>query len=236
MQETGQGRARRSRAEPGSSGEAPRLTSRARSSPLAHPVEPRPVHGGSGGCASKLLLPALEHPVVVTSAELSAGKPIGPDQVQGALEVRRVPASFVPPGALVQPAEALGRAPGATIPQGSYVLGAQLAVPEPDAPPRRGVGEGLRPVEISVAGAEALLVGGGSPEGSTVDVVVSQQAGLGRSSRAYIAASGVKLLALRQPAGPGEGWSATLALTQGQALSLIGAQSATREIRLLPRP
>jgi len=46
----------------------------------------------------------------------------------------------------------------------------------------------------------------------------------------------VKLLALQSPAGPGESWSATLAVTEQQALSLIGAQGAGREIRLLPRP
>ena len=60
--------------------------------------------------------------------------------------------------------------------------------------------------------------------------------GLGRSARAYIAATAVKLLALQGPGGPGESWSATLAVTEQQALALIGAQSAGREIRLLPRP
>jgi Flp pilus assembly protein CpaB len=79
-------------------------------------------------------------------------------------------------------------------------------------------------------------VGDGSPEGSRVDVVVSRQAGLGQSASARIAATGVRLLALQSPPGPGEGWSATLAVTEQQALSLIGAQSAGREIRLLPRP
>lgn len=175
-------------------------------------------------------------PVVVASAELPAGRPIGVDRAGTALTVRRVPASFVPPGALVRTADALGRAPGATIPAGSYVLGAQLAVPRPDAPRAPGVGQGLRPVEVTVAGAEALTVGEGAPEGSRVDVVVSRQAGLGRSAQAHIAAFGVKLLALQSPSGPGEGWSATLAVTEQQALTLIGAQSAGREIRLLPRP
>ena len=42
--------------------------------------------------------------------------------------------------------------------------------------------------------------------------------------------------ALAAPAGPGEPWNATLAVTEQQALSLIAAQSAGREIRLLPRP
>jgi len=174
-------------------------------------------------------------PVVVAVAELPAGQSIGPQQVEKTLAVRRVPASFVPPGALSQPAEALGRAPGATIPAGSYLLGAQLAVPHPEAPRTPVTGQGLRPVQVPVVGAEALLVGGTSPEGERVDVVVSQQAGLGRSARAYVAATGVRLLALQSPREPGDGWSATLALGEQQALDLIGAQSAGREIRLLPR-
>ena len=174
-------------------------------------------------------------PVVVSTAELPAGQPIGMDQAGSALSVRRVPASFVPPDALAHPADALGRAPSATIPSGSYVLGAQLAVPRTDAPRAPGVGQGLRPVQVSIAGAEALTVGERSPEGSRVDVVVSRQAGLGRSASARIAATDVRLLALQSPPGPGEGWSATLAVTEQQALSLIGAQSAGREIRLLPR-
>jgi Flp pilus assembly protein CpaB len=174
-------------------------------------------------------------PVVVSTAELPAGQPIGADQAGSALAVRRVPASFVPPGALAHPADALGRAPSATIPSGSYVLSAQLAIPKAEMQQAPGVGEGLRPVEVSVAGAEALTIGDGSPEGSRVDVVVSRQAGLGRSATAHIAATDVRLLALQSPPGPGEGWSATLAVTEQQALSLIGAQSAGREIRLLPR-
>jgi Flp pilus assembly protein CpaB len=175
-------------------------------------------------------------PVVVATAELPAGEPIGVKQAGATLVVRRVPASFAPPGVLVRPADALGRAPSATIPAGSYVLGAQLAVPKPDVPHAPGVAQGLRPVEVAVAGAEALTIGGEAPEGSRVDVVVSRQAGLGHAARAYIASTAVKLLALQSPGGPGESWSATLAVTQGQALDLIAAQSAGREIRLLPRP
>jgi Flp pilus assembly protein CpaB len=175
-------------------------------------------------------------PVVVATTELGAGEPISVERAQAALAVRRVPASFVPPGAITRPTDALGQAPGATIPAGSYVLGAQLAVPQPNEPRAPGVGVGLRPVEVAVAGAEALTVGGAAPEGRRVDVVVARQAGLGRNARAYIAASAVKLLALAAPAEPGESWSATLAVTERQALSLIAAQSAGREIRLLPRP
>jgi Flp pilus assembly protein CpaB len=174
-------------------------------------------------------------PVVVATTELPAGDAIGAGEAARSLAVRRVPARFVPPGALRQPGDALGRAPGAAIPAGSYVLGTQLVVPELTQPAVPGLGRGKRPVEVSVTGAEALLVGGASPEGSLVDVVVSQQAGLGNQARTYVAASGVELLALKGPGGPGEGWSATLALTQRQALDLIGAEAATREIHLLPR-
>jgi pilus assembly protein CpaB len=174
--------------------------------------------------------------VVVATAELPAGEPIGVEGAQASLAVRRVPARFVPPGSLGRVADALGRSPGAPIPAGSYVIGAQLELPRPDGPKSPGVGAGLRPVDVAVAGANALTVDGSAPEGSRVDVVVARQAGLGNSASARIAATNVKLLALRGPAGPGEGWSATLAVTQQQALSLIGAQSAGREIRLLPRP
>lgn len=173
--------------------------------------------------------------VVVATTELAVGEPIGSDGAGAALAVRRVPASFVPPGALSRPGDALGRAPAAPIPAGSYLLGAQLAIPHAKKPPAPGVGTGLRPVQVDVAGAEALTLGGLPPEGRAVDIVVSRQAGLGRSARAYIAASGVKLLALAAPAVPGEPWNATLAVTEQQALSLIAAQSAGREIRLLPR-
>jgi Flp pilus assembly protein CpaB len=174
-------------------------------------------------------------PVLVAAAELPAGQPIGPAEVRGALEVRRVPAAFVPPGALTHPRDALGQAPGAPIPAGSYVIGAQLAPPAAEAPAAPGMGRGRQPVQLVVTGAEALLVGGASPEGSRVDVVVSQQGGLGRRAHTYVAASGARLLALAQPTGPGEGWSATLALTRDEALDLIGAETAGRQVRLLPR-
>lgn len=172
-------------------------------------------------------------PVVVAAAELEAGRTIGPGIVARALVVRRVPGRFVPPGALRQPADALGRAPGATVPAGAYVLAAQLAVPQPPSPPAARAGPGRRPVQVGVTGAEALLLGGASPEGSRVDVVVSEQPGLGRRARTYVAATGVRLLALDAPPGPGEGWSATLALTRPQALELIAADAGAREVRLL---
>lgn len=175
-------------------------------------------------------------PVLVASAELPPGRVIGPAEASNELAVRRVPASFAPPGALRRPEDALGRAPGATIPAGAYVLGSQLAVPSPGPPPSPAAADGLRPVQVAVGGAEALVVGGADPAGSRVDVVVAQQGGLGNRARTFVAADAVKLLALRGPQGPGEGWSATLAVSRAQALSLIAAEAGGREIRLLPRP
>jgi pilus assembly protein CpaB len=175
-------------------------------------------------------------PVVVAVADLEAGNPIGPGEAKRSLVRRRVPARFAPPGSLRRPADALGRAPAAPVPAGSYLLDAQLVVPGPKPQPALGAGAGRRPVQIAIRGAEALTLGGASPEGSRVDVVVAEQSGLGRRGRTYVAASGVRLLALSAPPGPGEGWSATLALTRSQALELIGAETGAREIRLLPRP
>ncbi|MGH2982178.1 MAG: hypothetical protein ACRDKV_09080, partial [Solirubrobacterales bacterium] len=162
-------------------------------------------------------------------------------QVSGSLEVRRIPGRFVPPGALTSPHQALGQQPAAVLPAGSYLVAAQLRVPAAKTAgngPR--LGSGRRPVEIAVGGGEALVALGGSPEGSKVDVVVTTEPSASGPGRSYVAAAGVRLLALTRhdPAGPGPtaGWSATLALTRVQALALIEAESFARGVRLLPLP
>jgi Flp pilus assembly protein CpaB len=174
-------------------------------------------------------------PVLVAVSELPAGKPIAPAGAANALAVRRVPARFAPPGALRSADEAIGRAPAATVPAGSYLLSAQLVVPQPPQPAAAAAG-GKRPLQLEVAGGEALVAGGASPEGGEVDVVVSRRSGLGNRGDAEVAADGVKLLALAAPDGAGDGWSATLAVSRDEALELIEAQAAGGEIRLLPRP
>jgi Flp pilus assembly protein CpaB len=179
-------------------------------------------------------------PVVVAGDDLPAGKPIDPRQVTETLEVRRVPARFVPPGALSTPTQALGREPAAVVPAGSYVLAAQLRIPRSKGTPDPGLAGGRRPVEITVGGAEALLASGGSPDGTRVDVVVTSEPRGPGPGRTYVAAAGVRLLALvrQDPTGPGPsaGWSATLALTREEALRLIEAESFARSVRLLPLP
>ncbi len=193
---------------------------------------------GYGASVARSFGPLRE--VVVAGRDLPAGEPIGPERLSHSLELRRVPARFVPPGTLSVPQQALGREPQAMLPAGSYVLAAQLRVPRARSPRGPRLANGRRPVEIAVSGGEALLASGGSPQGSIVDVVVTTEPRGPGPGRTYVAAAEVRLLALtrQDPAGPGPsaGWSATLALTRGQALRLIEAESFARSVRLLPRP
>jgi Flp pilus assembly protein CpaB len=176
-------------------------------------------------------------PVVVLDARIAAGRRIGPEEIGSALTVRRVPARFVPPGALAAPGEALGLVARAPLPPGSYLLGPQLGVARRARSQPPGLTAGRRPVEIAVSGADALLATGPSPSGSKVDVVVtSEPAGAG-PGRTYVAAPHVPLLALRPDSegpGPATTAAATLGLTKSQALRLIAAESFARKVTLLP--
>ncbi len=124
-------------------------------------------------------------PVVVASAQLPAGKALVPSAVEADLEVRQVPARFVPAGALRDPVEALGLAPAAAIPSGAYLLAAQLRPPRIRAPRARALAADRRPVQIAVTGAEALAVDGADPVGSRVDVVITTEPGDG-GARAHL--------------------------------------------------
>lgn len=184
-------------------------------------------------------------PVVVARAEIPAGRPLRPRDAKELLEVRRVPSRFAPVDGLAGPLEAVGRQPRAPIPAGSYVTAAQLRLPGGAArPPRARVGPGLEAVEITVAGAEALAASGADPTGEEVDVVVtSEPRPGGGAGRTYVAAEGVRLLALRESgAGPDAGglgpggpsaWIATVAASRSQSLQLIQAHNYAREVRLI---
>lgn len=173
--------------------------------------------------------------VVVASHALPAGEALAPEDAADALAQRRVPAMFVPAGTLRDAAEAIGLAPLADLPAGSYLTADQLRPPAHD---REAVPLGRRrhPVQISVSGAEALLVAGAAERGAKVDVVVTTEASLGGPGRTYVAAIAVPLLALAPSAGGSgsDGTSAaTLALTRRQALKLIAAESFARKLTLL---
>jgi Flp pilus assembly protein CpaB len=176
-------------------------------------------------------------PVVVVAEDLRPGRPLGPAEVAGMLEVRRVPSRFVPPDALIDPAEALGLVPYAPTPAGSYLLASQLRRPRPKSEKRSPLTGDRHPVEIVVTGAQALLAAGPAPVGARVDVVVTSEPSGRGPGRTYVAAAGVPLLALGAgPEGPGPGGAsaATLALTKAQALRLIAAESFARRLTLLP--
>jgi Flp pilus assembly protein CpaB len=176
-------------------------------------------------------------PVVIAADDLRPGHAIDPRQAGEALELRRVPARFVPPGALSSPAEAIGLAPDDAIPAGSYLLASQLRPPHVDAAPGAGLGHGRRPVVISVSGAEALLVAGTQSAGARVDVVVTTEPSGSGPGRTYVAAASVPLLGLApSPAGEEAGGAvpATLGLTRAQALRLIAAESFARQVTILP--
>ncbi len=182
--------------------------------------------------------------VVVAAETLAAGDPLGRTVVGEALEIRRVPESFVPPDALASPAQALGRRPATTIPAGGYLLGSQFEAPPSEAnKPAARLRGGRTPVEIAVEGAGALGAGAGGGKWR-VDVIVTTEASPGGGAgRTFVAAESVGLLDLRPAGGeptdalpgapPTEAWIATLALTRGQALRLIHAQSFAREVRLI---
>jgi hypothetical protein len=137
---------------------------------------------------------------------------------------------------LADPAAALGLVPVAAVPAGGYLLASQLRPPRP-AGAGPSLGGGRRPVEIAVNGADALLVGGGDPVGSRVDVVVTTEPSGSGPGRTYVAAAAAPLLALGRGAeGAGAAGTATvtLGLTRPQALRLIAAQSFARAVTVLP--
>jgi Flp pilus assembly protein CpaB len=183
--------------------------------------------------------------VLVARRPLQAHQPIRPAELEGSVDVRRVPERFVPPDVLSSPDQAVGRMPAVAIPGGSYLLASEFAAPVDRSGPRpRAPDPGHRPVEITITGAGALSASGSGPR--RVDVVVTTEPGPGGGAgRTYVAAAGVELLDLRPvddaPDGDVVGGStadsfvATLALTRRQALRLIQAESFARAVSLLQR-
>lgn len=175
--------------------------------------------------------------VVVASKSLEAKSVLGPSDIAGGLEVRRVPVRFVPAGALRDPREALGLAPTVALEPGSYLVASQLRARESRRGSSEVLGPSRRPVEIAVSGAAALLATGASVAGAKVDVVVTTEPSGSGPGRTYVVAAAVPLLALGPGAdgpGPGGTAAATLALTKRQALRLIAAESFARKLTLLP--
>jgi len=184
-------------------------------------------------------------PVVVATGGLDERREIAARDVAELLELRRVPSRFAPPDGLTDPRQALGREPVAPIPAGAYVTATLLRLESREGPnrPARTLAGAREAVEVTVTGAEALAAGGAEPAGQRVDVVVTTEPHAGGGpGRTYVAAEGVRLLALREaggaqapevgPTGP-SAWIATLAATRSESLRLIQAHNYARELRLI---
>jgi Flp pilus assembly protein CpaB len=164
-------------------------------------------------------------PVVVARGELPARARIGPREAAARLAVARIPARFVPPGALRSPAAAVGATPAVALPRGSYVTRSALVADRHFALRR-----GERAIDVEVSGGARLAALGGP--GARVDVVVTSEPRNG-SPRAFVAADGAELLALRR--GNGGEAVATLRVPVKQAVFLTAATSFGRDARLLVR-
>jgi len=184
-------------------------------------------------------------PVVVAASDVDLSGRFRPRDARELLEVRRVPARFAPADALADPIEALGQRPRGVITAGSYLTAAHLRLPGAGQAGRqrtRRLASGREAVEIAVAGASALAAAG-DPVGASFDVVATTEPAGGSGGRTSVVAKGVRLLALREAAGPAESaglgpgapgtWTATVAATRAQALSLIEAHNYAREVRLI---
>jgi pilus assembly protein CpaB len=168
---------------------------------------------------------------VVAARDLTAGARLG----ASALSVRRVPASYLPPGTVTSLSEAVGARLATSLPRGAYLTAGALG---------GGTGSlrrGQRAVEIAVSGGQAL---GAATTGTRVDVVISTEP-RDRPGRSFVALENIELLALRQgTAGQGgddgaartASATATLRVSLKQAVYLSAAENYAREIRLLPRP
>jgi len=166
-------------------------------------------------------------PVVVARAPVAARTRLGPQQVAERLAVARIPARFVPPGALRDPTRAVGATSSIDIPRGAYVTKAALA---PARDPRTALRRGDRAIDVEVSGGARLAALGGP--GARVDVVVTTEPRDG-AARAFVAADGAELLSLRR--GDGGRAVATLRVPVKQAVFLTAATSFGRDARLLIR-
>lgn len=170
-------------------------------------------------------------PVVVVERTLERGAPLRDRDLEARLSRAELPQRLLPPDALADPREALGRTPVNDIPPGSYLLASQLRAGP--APRSRGSGleRGLMPVEARVSAA------GGAGARAKADVVVAEEPGVTGRARVRVVARDVPVLDLRRARGTGAEsgrWVATLGLRRPQALAVIEAENFAREVRLIP--
>jgi pilus assembly protein CpaB len=179
----------------------------------------RRVSAGLGGYVTAL----------VTRTDVKAGKRVD----GGDLELRRLPARFLPPDALRSSADAIGLRAAVAIPRGGYVTASALAAPAGGADGSAALAPGERALDVTVSNTGAAELGG---PGARVDVLVTTGRD-GTRGRTSLALQDVQLLAVRQGAGQdSDKLVATLRVTVRQAVYLTAAQNFAQEVRLLPRP
>ena len=164
-------------------------------------------------------------PVVVATKPIPARTRIGSGQAARALAVARIPARFVPPGALARPGLAVGATVATALPRGAYLTRSAFAAEQ-----RFALRPGDRAIDVEVTGGARLAALGGP--GARVDVVVTTEPRDG-APRAFVAADAAELLALRR--GTNGTAIATLRVPVRQAVFLTAATSFGRDARLLVR-
>ena len=164
--------------------------------------------------------------VAVAKHDLREGTVVGPREAVELIGTARIPARFVPPGALETPADAVGATAAIDLARGSYLTRAALAGGAERTPLRPGE----RAIDVEVSGGRRLRDLGG--RGALVDVVVTSEPRNG-PARAFVAADGAELLALRRDGG-GKA-VATLRVPLREAVYLTAATSFGRDARLLVR-
>jgi pilus assembly protein CpaB len=169
-------------------------------------------------------------PVLVARADVRAGKRVAGSDV----EVRQLPARFLPPDALRSSTDALGLRAAVPIPRGGYVTASALASPVAGGSVAAStLAPGERAVDVAVSNTGADELGG---PGARVDVLVTTGRG-GSPGRTTLAMQDVQLLGSRQGTGQdSDKLIATLRVTVRQAVYLTAAQNFAQEVRLLPRP
>jgi len=174
--------------------------------------------------------------VVVVRAPLRAGERIS----RAALAVREVPERYAPPGALRDPAAAVGQRAAVAIAERTDLVAPLLAVPGADDEPRGPrLRRGERALDLVAVGAADAVV-----PGARVDVVVTYEAHAGAAGPTRLALADAEVLAARPPpaqdapdaAGGLPRLLVTLRVTVRQAVALTAAAAAAQQVRLLPRP
>src|SRR5436190_12976344 len=105
--------------------------------------------------------------VLVARADIRAGRPV----TRGDVELRRVPARFLPADALSVAAEAVGLRAAVPIPRGGYLTGSALALGNGGNDGSAAtLAPGERAVDVTVSGSGGDELGG---PGARVDVLVT---------------------------------------------------------------